>query len=117
MDMSTAFLISIPLMLLAVGVSIAPVLVVSIREHRLLTGQRSRHAVSAPRVPARTSPSVVEQDADAQDAVMALEEATIAVNRLRARRDGAANADVNESLRLASVDLRRALVSLGDAGR
>ena len=117
MDMSTAFVITIPLMLLAVGVAIAPVLVVSIREHRLSTGQRSRHEVSAPRVPARTSPSVVEQDADAQAAVIVLEEATIAVNRLRARRDSATNADVDESLRLASVDLRRALVSLGDVSR
>jgi hypothetical protein len=117
MGMSTAFLITIPLMLLAVGVAVAPLLVMSIREHRLLTGQRSRHEVSAPRAPARTTPSVVEQDADAQAAVIVLEEATIAVNRLRARRDGATNADVDESLRLASVDLRRALVSLGDVAR
>jgi len=117
MNMSTAFLISIPLMLLAVGVAIAPVLVVSIREHRLLTGRRSPVEVSAPSGPPRTSASVVAQDAEARDVVIALEEATIAVKRLRARRDGAANADVNESLRLASVDLHRALVSLGDAGR
>jgi hypothetical protein len=115
--MSTAFLITIPLMLLAVGVAVAPVLVVSIREHRRLMGQRSRHEVSVQHAPARTSPSRFEQDVDAQAAVTVLEEATIAVNRLRARRDGATNVDVDESLRLASSDLRRALVSLGDVGR
>ena len=115
--MSSAFLITIPLMLLAIGVAVVPLLVVSSREHRLLTGQRSRHAVPTPRAPARNTSSVVEPDADAQAAVMVLEEATIAVNRLRARRDGATNADVDESLRLASVDLRRALVSLGDRDR
>jgi len=114
--MTTAFLITIPLMLLAVGVAVAPVLLLSIREHRLLTGQRSPHTTPAPRAPV-TPPPVVGGDADAQAAVVVLEEATIAVNRLRARRHGDTPAGVDESLRLASDDLHRALVSLGDVSR
>ena len=115
--MSTAFLISIPLMLLAVVVAVMPVLVMSVREHRLLAGRHAPIEVSAPCVPARTAPSVMEQDGDAHAAVIVLEEATIAVNRLRSRREDSSGADVEASLRRASNDLHRALVSLGDVGR
>jgi len=115
--MSTAFLITIPLMLFAVVVAVAPVLMVSIREHRLLAGKRSRSEASAPRGPAETSPSLGKPDGDAQAAVVVLEEAAIAVNRLRARREVTTGAEVDESLQRASNDLHRALVSLGQVGR
>ena len=115
--MSTALLITIPLMLLAIVVAVAPVLLMSIREHRLATGQRSRREVPALSPPVRTPPPKVGQSVDARSAVVVLEEATIAVNRLRALREGPTDSGVDESLRIASDDLHRALVSLGDAGR
>jgi hypothetical protein len=115
--MSIAFLITIPLMLLAVVVAVAPVLVVSIREHRSSTGQRSRIEVSAPRGPAKTSAPVANPDGDERATVVMLEEAAIAVNRLRSRRESTTGSEVDESLLRASNDLHRALVSLGDVGR
>jgi len=115
--MSTAFLITFPLMVLAIGVAVAPVLVVSIREHRLLTGKRAPSPVSAPLGPVRASQSMIEHDADAKAAVVAMEDATAAVSRLRSRREGVTNIDVDESLRQTSYDLRRVLVSLDDLGR
>jgi len=104
-------------MLLAVVVAVAPVLVVSIREQRLSVGQRSRPEVSRPRGPAEPSPSLRNFDGDAQATVVVLEEAAIAVNRLRARREVTIGADEGESLHRASDDLHRALVSLGQVGR
>lgn len=115
--MSIAFLITIPLMLFAVVVALAPVLVVSIREHRSSVRQRSRIEVSAPRGPSETSPPVGKPDGDERAAVVVLEEAAIAVNRLRARRELTTGAEVDESLLRAGNDLHRALVSLGGVGR
>jgi uncharacterized protein (UPF0333 family) len=115
--MSTAFLITIPLMLLAIVVAVAPVLVVSIREQRPSPGQRSRSEVPAPRGPAETTSSMGTPDRAAQAAVVVLEEAAIAVNRLRVRREVTTGAEVDESLHRASSDLHRALVSLGHVGR
>lgn len=114
--MSIAFLIAIPFMLFAVVVAMAPVLVVSIREHRSPVKQRSRIEVSAPRGPSETSP-VRNPSGDERAAVVVLEEAAIAVNRLRARRELTTGAEVDESILRASNDLHRALVSLGDVGR
>lgn len=115
--MSIAFLIAIPFMLFAVVVAMAPVLVVSIREHRSPVRQRSRIEVSAPRGPSETSPPVRNPSGDERAAVVVLEEAAIAVIRLRARRELTTGAEVDESILRASNDLHRALVSLGDVGR
>jgi len=115
--MSIAFLITIPLMLLAVVVAVAPVLLVSIREHRSSTGQHPRIEVSAPRGPTETSAPVAKPDGDERATVVVLEEAAIAVNRLRDRREPTTGSEVDESLLQASNDLHRALVSLGDVGR
>lgn len=83
--MSKAFLITIPLMLLAIVVAVAPVLVMSIREQRISKGRRSRSEESAPRGTAKNSPSLGGPGGDARATVVVLEEAAIAVNRLRAR--------------------------------
>jgi hypothetical protein len=115
--MSTAFLITFPLMFLAIVLAVGPILVMSIREHRPATGQNSRIGTSPPRAPSETLPVAGNPDGEAQAAVAALEEATFAVNRLRARREFTTGAGVDESLCRASDDLHHALVSLGDAGR
>jgi hypothetical protein len=115
--MSTAFLISIPIMLLAIVVAVAPVLVTSVHEHRRSQDKRSRINPPAPIGPVATSPTVEKRNGDARAAVIVLEEAAFAVNRLRAHREVTAGADVDQSLRRASNDLHRALVSLGAVDR
>jgi|GEM_PF-1387746 len=94
--MSKAFLITIPLMLLAIVVAVAPVLVMSIREQRISKGRRSRSEESAPRGTAKNSPSLGGPGGDARATVVVLEEAAIAVNRLRARPEFTAGAEVHE---------------------
>lgn len=110
-------------MLLAIVVAVAPVLVMSLREHRISTGRRSRSEESAPRGTAENSPSLGGPGGDARATVVVLEEAAIAVNRLRARPEVTAGAEMDEMdemdeiLQQTSKDLRRALVSLGHVGR
>jgi len=113
--MSTAFLITVPLMLLAIVIAVAPVLLVSIREHR---PARVRNPRPGPTAPHRDdAPPVGASVAERQAAVVALEEAAVAVNRLKARGTVVGAGPVDVRLDEASSDLHRALVSLGGGVR
>jgi len=115
--MSTAFLITVPLMLLAILIAVAPVLLVSISEHRPARGRRPRPGPTAPHRDADGVLPVGASTAERQAAIVALEEAAIAVNRLKARGTVVGAGQVNVRLDEASSDLHRALVSLGGGVR
>ena len=115
--MSTAFLITVPLMLLAILIAVAPVLLVSIREHRLARGRTPRPGPTAPLGGPDGAPPAASSMAERQAAIVALEEAAIAVNRLKARATVAGAGRVDVRLDEASSDLHRALVSLGGGVR
>ncbi len=104
-------------MLLAIVIAVAPVLLVSIREHRTSKEQRPRFAAIRPigaGDPIRPADgSVVERQA----AIVALEEAAMAVHRLQSRGAVEGGGQVNVRLDRASDDLHRALVSLNGGGR
>ena len=104
-------------MLLAIVIAVAPVLVVSIREHRLSKGQRPRFPAIRPIEAADKARAADGPVVERQAAIVALEEAAIAVNRLQSREASAEGRQLDGRLDQASDDLHRALVSLNGAGR
>lgn len=114
--MSTAFLITVPLMVLAILIAVAPVLLVSISEHRHPRGRRPRPGPPAS-LRVADDVSVGASVAERQAAIVALEAAAIAVNRLKAHGEIMGAGQVNLRLDEASSDLHRALVSLDGGNR